>query len=88
MSNGAAAALMVPVAVASAARLGVSPQPFVMATAVAASCAFALPMGYQTHLFVYGVGGYRLRDFVKVGAPLDLLIGLTATLLIPVFHPF
>lgn len=88
LSNGAAAALMVPVAVASAARLGVSPQPFVMATAVAASCAFALPMGYQTHLFVYGVGGYRLRDFVKVGAPLDLLIGVTAISLIPFFHPF
>ena len=88
LSNGTAAAVMIPVAVATAVRFEVSAQPFVMATAVAASCAFALPMGYQTHLFVYGVGGYRLRDFVKIGAPLDLLIGLTATLLIPLFHPF
>jgi di/tricarboxylate transporter len=88
LANGTAVALMTPVAVAAAARLGVSPQPFIMATAVAASCAFALPTGYQTHLFVYGVGGYRLRDFLRIGAPLDLVIGAAAVLCLPFFHPF
>jgi di/tricarboxylate transporter len=87
LSNGAAAALMMPIALASSARLGVDATPFMMAVAFGASCAFALPMGYQTHLFVYGIGGYRMRDFVFVGVPLDILLAGTATLLLPVFYP-
>lgn len=86
LSNGTAAALMAPIAVSTAVRLGVDVTPFVVTVAFAASCAFALPMGYQTHLFVYGVGGYRLRDFLAVGLPLDLLLAAVAALLIPALY--
>ncbi len=88
ISNNAAAALMFPIGVATAARLGVNPRGFVMAITVAASCGFAVPFGYQTHLMVYGPGGYRLSDFVRVGLPLDLLCGIVAIAVIPLVWPF
>ncbi|HEX5138563.1 MAG TPA: SLC13 family permease [Planctomycetota bacterium] len=88
LSNSAAAALMVPVAFATAAQAGVSPKPFVFAVAYAASAGFATPIGYQTHAFIFGPGGYRFSDFLRVGLPLDLLLATFATLLIPVFFPF
>jgi di/tricarboxylate transporter len=88
ISNNAAAALMFPVGVATASRLGVDPRGFVMAITVAASCGFAVPFGYQTHLMVYGPGGYRFGDFVRVGLPLDLLCGLVAVAVIPFVWPF
>ena len=59
-----------------------------IAVALAASYAFASPIGYQTHMMVYGPGGYRFMDFVKVGVPLNLLLWLTAVLLIPLFWGF
>ena len=59
-----------------------------MAVAVAASCGFASPLGYQTHLIVYGPGGYRFTDFTRVGLPLDLLCGAVAIPLIPLIWPF
>ena len=72
ISNNAAAALMFPIAVATAAQpRRRRPRGFVMAVTVAASCGFATPIGYQTHLIVYGPGGYRFSDFVRVGLPLD-----------------
>ena len=61
---------------------------FVMAVAVASCCAFASPVTYQTHLIVYGPGGYRFTDFVKVGLPLDLLTGAVAIAVIPSIWPF
>jgi di/tricarboxylate transporter len=88
ISNNAAAALMFPIGVATAAGLGVDPRGFVMAVTVAASCGFATPIGYQTHLIVYGPGGYRFSDFVRIGLPLDLLCGVVALAVIPYFFPF
>lgn len=88
VSNGAAAALMIPVVVESALRHGVDPEPFLMAVAFGASAAFLTPYGYQTNLLVYSPGGYRFRDFVAVGLPLRLLFWVLAALLLPVFHPF
>lgn len=88
LSNSAAAALMVPVAFATAAQEGLSPKPFVFAVAYAASAGFATPIGYQTHAFIFGPGGYRFSDFVRVGLPLDLLLAIFGTLTIPIFFPF
>jgi di/tricarboxylate transporter len=88
LHHTAAAAIVVPVAFATAAQLGVDPRGFVMAVAFGASCSFAIPVSYQTHLIVYGPGGYRFRDFVRVGIPLDLLCAGVALLLIPRIWPF
>ena len=78
LTNNAAAALMFPIAVATASQLGAEPRGFVMGVMVAASCGFASPIGYQTHLIVYGPGGYRFADFMRVGLPLDLLCAVVA----------
>ncbi len=88
MSNNAAAVLMFPIALATGAALHADFMPFVMAVMFAASFGFATPLGYQTHLMVYGPGGYRLSDFAKMGVPLDLLMGVVAVALIPHFWPF
>ena len=88
VSNNATAVLMYPIATATAAGLGVDPLPFVMALAVAASASFATPIGYQTNLMVYGPGGYRFGDYLRVGVPMNLLIGATACLLTPLAFPF
>ncbi|MEK6799937.1 MAG: SLC13 family permease [Planctomycetota bacterium] len=88
LTNNAAAVLMFPIGLATATALGVSYMPFIMAIMLAASFGFATPLGYQTHLMVYGPGGYRFSDFVKMGLPLDLLMGVVAVPLIPWFWPF
>jgi di/tricarboxylate transporter len=88
ISNMAAAVVLTPMAVASAAGLGVSPMPFVIAVMIAASTSYVTPIGYQTNLFVYGPGGYRFGDFVRVGTPLTLLSIAVATFVIPYFFPF
>ncbi|MHC4970978.1 MAG: SLC13 family permease [Planctomycetota bacterium] len=88
VTNSGAAALMVPIALATAAHLGYSPKPFVFAVAYAASASFATPIGYQTNAFIYGPGGYRFRDYVRVGLPLQILLWIVATLFIPVCFPF
>jgi len=88
LHHTASAAIVVPIALAAAAQLDVDPRGFVMAVAFGASCSFAIPVSYQTHLIVYGPGGYRFRDFVKVGLPLDLLCAVVALLLIPRVWPF
>jgi di/tricarboxylate transporter len=85
LSNNAVAALLVPLAIELAHGLGLDPRPFVVAVMLGASCGFAVPTGYQTHLLVYGAGGYRFADFLKIGIPLDLIIWLMGTWLIPVF---
>ncbi|MDX1646300.1 MAG: anion permease, partial [Longimicrobiales bacterium] len=86
--NNAAVALLFPVAISVAGSLEVDPRPFVIAVTVAASMSFATPLGYQTNLMVYGPGGYRFTDFVKVGVPLQIMVGGLAVLLIPVLWPF
>jgi di/tricarboxylate transporter len=87
MSNSATAALLVPVALDTARILGVNPQPLLVAVAMGASTAFAVPIGYQTHLMVFEPGGYRFADFVRVGLPLDLLFWMFATFAIPLLWP-
>lgn len=88
ITNNAAAALAFPFAVSIADELGVSPRPFVIAIAFAASASFVTPIGYQTNLMVFGPGGYRFTDFVKIGLPLNLILLCVATLLIPLVWPF
>lgn len=87
LSNNAVAVLLTPVAIALAQSLGHDPRPYVVAVMFSATVAFATPIGYQTHLMVYGPGGYRFSDFVKVGVPLDIICGIVACLTIPLVWP-
>jgi di/tricarboxylate transporter len=88
LSNNATAVLLLPIAVSTAQGLGVDPKPFIMGVAFGASACFASPIGYQTNLLVFGPGGYRFSDYLKVGIPLNLLVLVGATILIPVFWHF
>ncbi len=88
LSNNAVAVLLTPVAVQAATAMQVNPRPFLIAVALGASACFATPIGYQTNMLVYGAGGYKFRDFIKVGLPLNLLFCLLAAYLIPRFWPF
>lgn len=87
-SNNAVGVLLTPIAIGIAQQLGVDPRPFIVAVMFAASAGFALPIGYQTHMFVYGAGGYKLTDFLRIGLPLDVIFWVMGSLLIPVFFPF
>lgn len=87
LSNNAVAALMVPIAIGIAAEAGLDGRPFIIATTVAASAAFATPIGYQTNTYIYGIGGYKFRDFVRVGIPLNLLCFIVAMIAIPRIWP-
>jgi len=88
LSNNAAAAVMATLAIQLAATMEVSARPFLMAVAIAASASFATPIGYQTNTYVYGVGGYRISDFLKVGLPLNALVMVIALTLIPLIWAF
>ena len=88
LHHNAAVALMFPVAMAAAAQQGADPRPFVIAVAVAGCLAFASPVTYQTHLIVYGPGGYRFADFVRIGLPLDLICAALAVAVIPLIWSF
>ena len=87
VSNNAVAVVVTPVAIGLATAIGVDPRPLVVAVMVAASASFATPIGYQTNTLVYGPGGYKFTDFMRIGIPLNLAIGILASLLIPVFWP-
>ena len=87
VSNNAVAVVITPLAIGIAAQLGIDARPLVVAVMVAASASFATPIGYQTNMLVYGAGGYRFTDFLKVGIPLNLSIGVLASMCIPWFWP-
>lgn len=87
MSNNASAALMFPIGIATAHHLGVDARPLVIAITLAASGGFVSPIGYQTHLMVFGPGGYRQSDFLRMGLPMGLLWFACAMLLIPLAWP-
>lgn len=87
-TNNVAAVVMFPIALAAARTLDVNFMPFAVTIMVAASASFATPIGYQTNLMVYGVGGYRFSDYLRIGVPLTLLVGLVTVLLAPVWWPF
>lgn len=88
ISNNAAAQLTIPIAIEMAKQLKVSHKPFIMAVTVGATAAFAVPLGYQTHLMVMGPGGYTARDFFKVGIIMDVLYWAVIAGLAPVVWPF
>lgn len=83
LHHNASAAIMLPIALACAGEVGADPRTFALTVAVGATCAFANPVTYQAHLIVYGPGGYRFMDFVRVGLPLNLLTGVVALTVIP-----
>jgi di/tricarboxylate transporter len=88
LSNNATAAMMGSLAIAAASQLKVDPRPFLIAVAIASSCAFATPIGYQTNLMVLNPGGYRFSDYLKVGLPLNILCMIIAVILVPLFWSF
>ena len=88
ITNNAAAALIFPIALALSQNLGVNFTPFAIAITIGASASFSTPIGYQTNLMVYGPGGYKFSDFMRVGIPLNILFWLITVTLTPIFYPF
>lgn len=84
ITNTAAAAVMVPVAISTAASVGVEPKMLALAVLVGASCSFLSPIGYQTNLMVYGLGGYRFTDFTRLGLPLTLVTVAVSSVVLPI----
>ncbi|MBW2683969.1 MAG: anion permease, partial [Deltaproteobacteria bacterium] len=88
LSNNATAVLLLPIAISTAIAINVDPKPFIVGICFGASACFATPVGYQTNLMVYGPGGYRFMDYLKLGIPLNLFVVIASTLLIPLVWPF
>jgi len=87
-SNTATAIIMAPIVMAVTNQMGIDARPFIFAVCFAASASFVTPVGYQTNLMVYGPGGYKFSDFIKVGMPLSIIFWLLAILFIPIIWPF
>jgi di/tricarboxylate transporter len=86
-TNNVAAVLVFPICIQTATAVNSNPEPFLITLMVAASASFATPIGYQTNLMVFNIGGYRFGDFLRVGVPLTLLVGLVTVLLVPLIWP-
>jgi di/tricarboxylate transporter len=87
MSNGGTVVILAPIALSTAVAMNINPMTVLVAITFGASAAFAMPIGYQTSLMVYGPGGYRARDFIRMGLVLDLLLAIIALVLIPYYWP-
>jgi di/tricarboxylate transporter len=87
-SNAATAIIMTPIVVAVTTQMNFDPRPFIFSVCFAASASFITPVGYQTNLMVYGPGGYKFSDFIKVGLPLALTLWVMAVIFIPIIWPF
>jgi di/tricarboxylate transporter len=87
VSNNAIAVIMAPIAIALAEATGVDARPLLVAVMIAASACFATPIGYQTNMLVYGPGGYRFTDFMRMGIPLNISLGVVVCLAIPLIFP-
>lgn len=88
ITNVASAVFMFPIGIAMAGSLGVHGMPFAIIVMVGASCSFISPIGYQTNLMVLGPGGYKFTDFVKIGIPMSILVGIFTIFLAPEVWPF
>jgi len=87
-SNVATAIIMTPIALTLATQFGFDPRPFIFAVCYAASASFITPIGYQTNLMVFGPGGYRYSDYIKVGLPLGIILWIISVMVIPMIWPF
>ncbi len=88
VTNSAVAVILTPIAVGLAQQAGIDPRPLVVGVMFGASASFATPIGYQTNTLVYGAGDYRFSDFLKIGVPMNLIVGAASVLAIPLFFPF
>jgi len=88
VTNNAAALILWPIAMSMAGQMDVSFVPFAFAIMMGASASFATPIGYQCNMMVYGPGGYRFSDFLKIGVPMNIIMWLVASTLIPRIWPF
>ena len=86
-SNAATAIIMTPISIAVAQQMGFDPRAFVFAVAFAASASFITPVGYQTNLMVYGPGGYKFSDYIRVGFPLAFIFWIMAIFILPILWP-
>jgi len=87
MPNAAVAVLLAPIALNAAADLGISPYPLMMTVAISSSAAFLSPVAHASNVLVLGPGGYHLRDYLKVGIPLTLVVMVVTLLILPMFWP-
>ena len=88
VTNNAVAVILTPIAIGLAKDLGIDPRPLVIAVMFGASASFATPIGYQTNTMVYAAGNYRFTDFLKIGVPMNLIVGVATCAAIAVFMPF
>jgi di/tricarboxylate transporter len=87
VTNNAVAVILTPIVIGIAQASGIDPRPLVIAVMFGASASFATPIGYQTNTLVYGAGNYRFSDFLRVGIPMNLIVGVASILAIWLFMP-